>query len=213
MAHRACGEHGVCGGIFERLSDGDTFSQNLFSTAHSAIVCRSGFGAAYGLLVLPLPVSLCYSDSYFLECCGGAPLHQPFRFCFCTARPSHVHAALVPSRAFTNGRLPTAFPPSFRILRAAPAGLSPGAAAAALEEAAEALAASRTPDIASARAELLKTVACKAAIKAGPSSEPEELQRLAEAVCSGRVRNCPHGRPVAWVLTRKELDRQFKRIL
>ena len=60
---------------------------------------------------------------------------------------------------------------------------------------------------------MLKTVACKAAIKAGPSSEPEEIARLAEAVCSGRVRYCPHGRPVSWVLTRKDLDKQFKRIV
>lgn len=99
------------------------------------------------------------------------------------------------------------------ILRSAPATLSSEQAAASLEEAAEALAGERTPDIANARAELMKTVACKAAIKAGPSSEPEETARLAEAVCSGRVRYCPHGRPVAWVLTRRDLDKQFKRIL
>ena len=99
------------------------------------------------------------------------------------------------------------------ILRSAPAALSSEQAAASLEEAAEALAGERTPDIANARAELMKTVACKAAIKAGPSSEPEEIARLAEAVCSGRVRYCPHGRPVAWVLTRRDLDKQFKRIL
>ena len=99
------------------------------------------------------------------------------------------------------------------ILRSAPATLSSEQAAASLEEAAEALAGERTPDIANARAELMKTVACKAAIKAGPSSEPEEIARLAEAVCSGRVRYCPHGRPVAWVLTRRDLDKQFKRIL
>ena len=99
------------------------------------------------------------------------------------------------------------------ILRSAPATLSSEQAAASLEEAAEALAGERTPDIANARAELMKTVACKAAIKAGPSSEPEETARLAEAVCSGRVRYCPHGRPVAWTLTRRDLDKQFKRIL
>ncbi|HIS44434.1 MAG TPA: DNA mismatch repair endonuclease MutL [Candidatus Scatomorpha merdigallinarum] len=99
------------------------------------------------------------------------------------------------------------------IIRAAPATLSADEAAAALEEAAEELAKSHTPDIANARAELLKTVACKAAIKAGPSSEPEEIEKLARAVCSGQVRYCPHGRPVAWVLTRKDLDKQFKRIV
>ncbi len=103
--------------------------------------------------------------------------------------------------------------PAAFVLRSVPATLTGEEAAAALKEAGEALAAARRPDIESARAELLKTVACKAAIKAGPSSEPAELQKLAEAVCSGRIRYCPHGRPVAWVLTRKELDKQFKRIL
>ena len=107
----------------------------------------------------------------------------------------------------------TGYGPNAFALRSVPAGLSGEAAAAALEEAGEALARSRTPDIASARAELLKTVACKAAVKAGPPSESEELRALAEAVCSGKIRYCPHGRPVAWVLTRKELDKQFKRIV
>ena len=82
-----------------------------------------------------------------------------------------------------------------------------------LDELAEALLSSRRPDKNAARDELLKTVACKAAIKAGRSSEPEELLRLAEAVCSGEVRYCPHGRPVVWTLTRRDLDKQFRRIL
>ena len=60
---------------------------------------------------------------------------------------------------------------------------------------------------------MLKDVACKAAIKAGKRSEPEELQALAEAVCSGALRYCPHGRPVSWALSRKDLDKEFKRIL
>ncbi|HBD86659.1 MAG TPA: hypothetical protein DC001_04450, partial [Clostridiales bacterium] len=64
-----------------------------------------------------------------------------------------------------------------------------------------------------ARDEALKTIACKAAIKAGRRSEPAELQKLAEAVCSGEVKYCPHGRPVAWTLTRADLDKAFKRIV
>ena len=99
------------------------------------------------------------------------------------------------------------------VLRSTPCGLEPAEALSALDELAEALLSSRRPDKNAARDELLKTVACKAAIKAGRSSEPEELQTLAEAVCSGEVRYCPHGRPVAWTLTRRDLDKQFRRIL
>ena len=41
----------------------------------------------------------------------------------------------------------------------------------------------------------------------------EELLRLAEAVLSGEVKYCTHGRPVAVTLTRRELDKLFKRIV
>lgn len=62
--------------------------------------------------------------------------------------------------------------------------------------------------------ELLKSVSCKAAIKAGKNSDPVELQRLAEKVLSmPDVRNCPHGRPVAIYLSRRELEKRFKRIV
>ncbi len=59
--------------------------------------------------------------------------------------------------------------------------------------------------------ELLHTVACKAAVKAGRRSERPELESLAGRVLSGEVRYCPHGRPVAMELTKSALDRNFKR--
>jgi DNA mismatch repair protein MutL len=58
---------------------------------------------------------------------------------------------------------------------------------------------------------ILHTVACKAAIKGGWKSAPEELERVAQAVMNGEVKYCPHGRPVAIELTRAELEKQFKR--
>ena len=65
--------------------------------------------------------------------------------------------------------------------------------------------------LAHARDELLHTMACKAAIKGGWKSAQEELEVVARAVMSGQVKYCPHGRPVAIELTRKQLEKQFKR--
>ena len=81
----------------------------------------------------------------------------------------------------------------------------------ALEELAQKLLATGTADPAAARDELLHTMACKAAIKGGWKSGPEELRALAAKVQSGEVKYCPHGRPVAIELTRGELEKQFKR--
>ena len=66
-------------------------------------------------------------------------------------------------------------------------------------------------DPASARDALLHTMACKAAIKGGQKHGPVELQRVAEAVMSGAVKYCPHGRPVAIELTKAMLEKYFKR--
>ena len=80
-----------------------------------------------------------------------------------------------------------------------------------LGESCAALRSGGTADPSRRRDEILHSVACKAAIKAGKRSEPEELSELAERVLSGEVRYCPHGRPVAVELTRSALDRTFKR--
>ncbi|MBR6353861.1 MAG: DNA mismatch repair endonuclease MutL [Oscillospiraceae bacterium] len=99
------------------------------------------------------------------------------------------------------------------ILRAVPADMAPSDAAAAVEEILETLGSGKAPDPGSARDEILHTVACKAAIKAGWDTEPLELQRVVDAVLSGAVKYCPHGRPVSAVLTRRDLDKLFKRIV
>ncbi len=99
------------------------------------------------------------------------------------------------------------------ILRAVPADMLPADARAAVEEILEKLRGGRVPDPQSARDEILHTVACKAAIKAGWDTDPQELERIAEAVLSGQVKYCPHGRPVSVRVTRRDLDRLFKRIV
>lgn len=62
--------------------------------------------------------------------------------------------------------------------------------------------------------ELYHSVACKAAIKGNiPSMEQEQQELLRLLKEDPTVRNCPHGRPVAVVITRRELERMFGRIV
>ena len=96
-------------------------------------------------------------------------------------------------------------------VRQAPFDVDVGEVPAALEELAQRLLTAGRADPAAARDELLHTMACKAAIKGGWHSGPQELERVAQAVMSGQVKYCPHGRPVAIELSRKELEKQFKR--
>ncbi|MCI8910852.1 MAG: DNA mismatch repair endonuclease MutL [Oscillibacter sp.] len=95
------------------------------------------------------------------------------------------------------------------LVREIPADLDAGDAAATLEEFAENLRRGRSLD--EKRENLLHTMACKAAIKGGWTSDPAELKVLVEKVQSGEVRFCPHGRPVAVKMTRYELEKMFGR--
>ena len=63
------------------------------------------------------------------------------------------------------------------------------------------------------REKLLYQIACKAAIKGGRRYDSAHITWLVEEVLSlPDVTVCPHGRPIAFYLTKKELDRQFDRI-
>lgn len=56
-------------------------------------------------------------------------------------------------------------------------------------------------------------LACKAAIRAGDRNTAEELQVLANRVWEDdAIRHCPHGRPVMFILSKYQLEKQFKRI-
>ncbi|MDL2325244.1 DNA mismatch repair protein MutL, partial [Ruminococcaceae bacterium OttesenSCG-928-A16] len=60
---------------------------------------------------------------------------------------------------------------------------------------------------------VLHSVACRAAVKAGDKTTPQELLKLAEEILNGSMPPfCPHGRPVVLEITRKELEKQFGRL-
>ncbi len=74
------------------------------------------------------------------------------------------------------------------------------------------LAGGKLPDRRDLLDDLLHTIACKAAIKAGDRLSAEEVAALlAERHLIADPHHCPHGRPAALVFTREELDKQFRR--
>ena len=98
------------------------------------------------------------------------------------------------------------------LLRQIPMDLSPEDAADALESLASDLLNGRRGSSDTVRDELLHTVACKAAIKAGWHSDEKELLAIAEAVMGRQdLKYCPHGRPICISLSKKQLEKQFKR--
>ncbi len=98
------------------------------------------------------------------------------------------------------------------IIRQIPMDLSPDSAAEVMEQMAADLLNGRHEKASTIRDEVLHTVACKAAIKAGWNSSEEELLVLVEAVMSREdLKHCPHGRPICISLSKKQLEKQFKR--
>lgn len=62
------------------------------------------------------------------------------------------------------------------------------------------------------RDEILHSVACKAAIKAGWQTSELELKALVKQVMADdELKYCPHGRPICITLSKKQLEKQFKR--
>ena len=99
------------------------------------------------------------------------------------------------------------------LLRQIPMDLSPELAAEAAESLAADLLSGRREKKDTVRDELLHTVACKAAIKAGWKNDEAELLAVAKAVMErDDLKHCPHGRPICVTLTKKQLEKQFKRV-
>lgn len=99
------------------------------------------------------------------------------------------------------------------ILRGVPADTQAADAAAMLEEICIKLSEGKSVSQADRVDEILHTVACKAAIKAGWNTTTDELAKIADAVVSGKVKYCPHGRPVSFTLSKGRLDKEFSRIV
>ncbi len=60
----------------------------------------------------------------------------------------------------------------------------------------------------------LYTIACKAAVKANHTYSIKELETLLFAVLDlENINTCPHGRPIIITMTKKELEKEFKRIV
>ena len=100
------------------------------------------------------------------------------------------------------------------VLRAVPADVEPQNAESLLVEIANKLMRGGHDALNEHTEWVLHSISCRAAIKAGDKSSPQELLALAEKILSGEVPPfCPHGRPCVLKLTRKELEKQFGRIV
>ena len=98
------------------------------------------------------------------------------------------------------------------LLRQIPMDLSPEDAAQTVEALAADLVSGRKERKDTVRDEILHTVACKAAIKAGWKNDQRELLALVETVMADdNLKYCPHGRPICISLSKKQLEKQFKR--
>lgn len=59
---------------------------------------------------------------------------------------------------------------------------------------------------------LYENIACRAAIKAGKESKLEEMQALIKRIIKEDPRFCPHGRPVAITVKKRDIEKRFGRV-
>ena len=99
------------------------------------------------------------------------------------------------------------------LIRQIPSDVDVEDAKALLQELAGKLLAGKTLDPNGLRDELLHSIACKSAIKAGWQTSDEELRRLVQEVLTrDDIKYCPHGRPVCVPLTKRQLEKPFRRV-
>lgn len=98
------------------------------------------------------------------------------------------------------------------LLRQIPMDLDADSASDAIEQIAGDLLNGKQESPETVRSEVLHTVACKAAIKAGWHTSDAELNHLVSQVMAREeLKYCPHGRPICISLSKKQLEKQFRR--
>ena len=98
------------------------------------------------------------------------------------------------------------------LVRRVPMDIAEAAVADTLLQMAADLLSGRSADTTTLRDELLHPMACKAAITAGwRTDEKEHLALVKEVMSREELKYCPHGRPICITLSKKQLEKQFKR--
>ncbi|MBQ8669878.1 MAG: DNA mismatch repair protein MutL, partial [Oscillospiraceae bacterium] len=99
------------------------------------------------------------------------------------------------------------------LVREVPLILPRADAAALVEEIAQSLAENNSGPTPGLLDDLLHSVACRSAIKAGNHSHQVEQQAIIEMLdADPSLRTCPHGRPIAVSLSKREIEKMFGRI-
>lgn len=96
------------------------------------------------------------------------------------------------------------------IVRAVPEGVPSAASAEILREVLSDLDSGGEGRSSELLERVRRSLACRAAVKLGTRLDPAELAALVEQ-SGGTPPTCPHGRPIAWVLTHEEIARRLGR--
>jgi len=97
------------------------------------------------------------------------------------------------------------------LVRGAPMCLDAGSVEAAVNEILANLGKGKGALAADLLDSTLYTVACHSSIRSGKSSSRAELEHLCDEFMRHNIHQCPHGRPVAVEITKRELERQIMR--
>lgn len=129
--------------------------------------------------------------------------------------PAEEYSALIGSKELllSTGFEIDDFGGSTVLIRSAPMSLPPGEVAAAVEEIAGGLCLNKSVELPEKMESICHSVACRAAVKAGDKTSFRELEALCRRVLGSKdIMFCPHGRPVAFSIPRRDFEKRFGRV-